>query len=112
MRSEIWCRSVTHTMNVAIIGTGAIALKHAQAYRKIGFRLVACTNTTPERGRQFAQETGAQFVPTDEELCRRPDVDFVDVCTFPAYRLRAVELCAEHRKHVLVQKPMAVDLDT
>ncbi len=99
-------------MNVAILGTGAIARKHAQAYRNIGFRLVACTNTTPERGRKFAEETGAQFVLTDEELCRRPDVDFVDVCTFPAYRLRAVELCAEHRKHVLVQKPMAVDLHT
>jgi|HubBroStandDraft_6_1064221.scaffolds.fasta_scaffold73348_2 UDP-N-acetyl-2-amino-2-deoxyglucuronate dehydrogenase len=99
-------------MNVAIIGTGAIARKHAQAYRNIGFRLVACTNTTPERGRKFAQETGAEFVPSDEELCRRADVDFIDVCTFPAYRLRAVELCAQHQKHVIVQKPMAVDLDT
>src|SRR5580704_10903450 len=99
-------------MNVAIIGTGAIARKHAQAYRNIGFRLVGCTNTTPERGRKFAQETGAEFVPSDEELCRRADVDFIDVCTFPAYRLRAVELCAQHQKHVIVQKPMAVDLDT
>src|SRR5579859_6636595 len=97
---------------VAIIGTGAIARKHAQAYRNIGFRLVACTNTTPERGRKFAAETGAQFVPTDEELCRRPDIDFIDVCTFPAYRLRAVELSAANHKHVLVQKPMAVDLET
>ena len=99
-------------MNVGMIGTGAIARKHAQAYRNIGFRLVACTNTTRERGQQFAAETGAEFVATDDELCRRGDIDFVDVCTFPAYRLRAVELCAEHHKHVLVQKPMAVDLET
>jgi len=99
-------------MNVAIIGTGAIARKHAQAYSNIGFHLVACTNTTPQRGGKFAEESGAEFMPTDEELCRRPDVDFIDVCTFPAYRLRAVELCAAYGKHVLVQKPMAVDLDT
>jgi UDP-N-acetyl-2-amino-2-deoxyglucuronate dehydrogenase len=99
-------------MNVGIIGTGAIARKHAQAYKNIGFRLVACTNPTPERGHKFAAETGAAFVPSDEELCRRADIDFVDVCTFPAYRLRAVELCAAHYKHVLVQKPMAVDLET
>lgn len=99
-------------MNVGIIGTGAIARKHAQAYRNIGYRLVACTNTTPERGRKFAAETGAEFVPTDEELCTRSDIDFIDVCTFPAYRLRAVELGAAHDKHVLVQKPMAVDLQT
>ena len=99
-------------MNVGIIGTGAIARKHAQAYRNIGYRLVACTNTTPERGRKFAAETGAEFMATDEDLCRRPDIDFIDVCTFPAYRLRAVELGAENHKHVLVQKPMAVDLQT
>ena len=99
-------------MNVAIIGTGAIARKHAQAYKNIGYRLVACTNTTPERGRKFAAEAGAEFVATDEDLCRRRDIDFIDVCTFPAYRLRAVELGAENHKHVLVQKPMAVDLQT
>src|SRR5579863_4451088 len=99
-------------MNVGIIGTGAISRKHAQAYANIGYRLVACTNTTPERGRKFAAETGAEFVPTDDELFPRPDIDFIDVCTFPAYRLRAVELGAAHRKHVLVQKPMAVNLDT
>lgn len=99
-------------MNVGVIGTGAIARKHAQAYRNIGYRVVACTNTNAERGRTFAAEAGAEFVLTDEELCRRPDIDFIDVCTFPAYRLRAVELGAAHHKHVLVQKPMAVDLPT
>jgi predicted dehydrogenase len=34
------------------------------------------------------------------------------VCTFPAYRLAAVELCDKFHKHVRVQKPMAVDLET
>ena len=99
-------------MNVAIIGTGAIARKHAQAYANISSRLVACTNPTAGRGRQFAAETGADFVSTDDALFSRPDIDFIDVCTFPAYRLRAVELGAAHGKHVLVQKPMAVDLPT
>ena len=49
---------------------------------------------------------------TPEELSRRADVDFLDVCTFPGYRLEAVELGAKYGKHVLVQKPMAVDLET
>jgi UDP-N-acetyl-2-amino-2-deoxyglucuronate dehydrogenase len=99
-------------MQVGIIGTGAIAGKHAQAYKNIGYRVTACTDRTPERGRKFAVAWGAEFFSTPEELCRRPDVDFVDVCTFPAYRLQAVELCAHSGKHVLVQKPMAVDLET
>src|SRR6185437_5125290 len=99
-------------MQVGIIGTGAIAGKHAQAYRNIGYNVVACTNRTPDRGQQFAATWGAEFVATPQELCRHPRVDFVDVCTFPAYRLEAVELCAQSAKHVLVQKPMAVDLET
>jgi predicted dehydrogenase len=99
-------------MKVGIIGTGAIAWKQAQAYKNIGYQITACTDRTPEKGRKFAQSTGAEFVATPEELCCHPKVDFVDVCTFPAYRLAAVELCAKSSKHVLVQKPMSVDLDT
>ena len=99
-------------MNVGIIGTGAIAWKHAQAYKNIGYRITACTNGTADKGRKFAEATGCAFVSTPEELCSRSDVNFVDVCTFPSYRLRAVELSAQNGKHVLVQKPMAVDLET
>jgi predicted dehydrogenase len=99
-------------MRVGIIGTGAIAWKHAQAYKNIGYQVTVCTDRTAERGRKFAEATGAEFVATPEELCRHAHVDYADVCTFPAYRLAAVQLCAKHGKHVLVQKPMAVDLDT
>jgi UDP-N-acetyl-2-amino-2-deoxyglucuronate dehydrogenase len=99
-------------MRVGIIGTGAVAGKHAQAYRNIGYNVTACTDRTQERGRRFAAAWGAEFVSTPEELARRADVDFLDVCTFPGYRLDAVELGAEYRKHVLVEKPIAVDLAT
>jgi predicted dehydrogenase len=99
-------------MRVGIIGTGAIAGKHAQAYRNIGYELTCCTDRTPERGETFAAAWDAEFVATPEELAQRADVDFLDVCTFPGYRLAAAELGAKYRKHVLVQKPMAVDLET
>lgn len=99
-------------MRVGIIGTGAIAWKHAQAYKNIGYPIVACTDRTAERGEKFAQAHGAAFVATPQELAAHPQVDYLDVCTFPAYRLAAVELGAQHGKHVLVQKPMAIDLET
>jgi len=99
-------------MRVGVIGTGAIAWKHAQAYRNIGYQITACTDRTEEKGRKFAEAWGAEFVATPEQLSRRADVDFLDLCTFPGYRLPAVELGAKYGKHVLVQKPMAVDLET
>ena len=99
-------------MRVGIIGTGAISAKHAQAYKNIGFKVVACTNATPAKGKQFAESNGAEYVETVEELCRHPQVDFVDVCTLPNFRLPVVELCARSGRHVLVEKPMAIDLPT
>ena len=99
-------------MRVGIIGTGAIAQKHAQAYKNIGQKVTVCTDVNAERGRKFAETFGAQFVETAEQLCSHPEVDYVDVCTLPNYRLPAVELCAKNGKHVLVQKPMAIELDT
>jgi UDP-N-acetyl-2-amino-2-deoxyglucuronate dehydrogenase len=99
-------------MRVGIIGTGAISHKHAQAYKNIGYELTVCTNTNAANGKKFAEETGAEFVATYEELCRHPRVDYVDVCTFPDFRLQPLRLCAETKKHILVQKPMATDLQT
>jgi predicted dehydrogenase len=95
-----------------VIGTGAIAWKHAQAYKNIGYQIAACTDRTEDKGRKFATAWDAEFVATPEQLSQRADVDFLDLCTFPGYRLAAVELGAKYGKHVLVQKPMAVDLET
>ena len=99
-------------MRVGIVGTGAFAWKHAQAYRNIGYQVVACTNRTADRGQNFADANGAEFMETAEKLTQSPKVDFVDVCSLPNYRLPVVELCARNGKHVLVQKPMAIDLAT
>lgn len=99
-------------MRVGIIGTGAIANKHAQAYKAIGYEITVCSNVTPEKGKAFASANGAEFLATWQQVCEHPRVDYVDVCTFPEFRLPVVELCAQTRKHVLVQKPVATDLDT
>ncbi len=99
-------------MSVGIIGASGIAGKHAQAYKNIGCRIAAVTDRTEDRGRRFADAWGAEFVATPEQLSQRVDVDWLDVCTFPGYRLAAVELGAKTGKHVLVEKPMAVDLET
>jgi UDP-N-acetyl-2-amino-2-deoxyglucuronate dehydrogenase len=99
-------------MKVGLIGTGAISHKHAQVYRNIGFEISVCTDAYPEYGKKFAELYGCDFVPTYEELCRRPDVDFVDVCTFPDFRLQPLRICAEVGKHIQVQKPISVDIAT
>jgi predicted dehydrogenase len=95
-----------------MIGTGAISRMHAQAYRNIGYRLTVCTDINLEGGRRFAREYGAEFVESYEQVCRHADVDYVDVCTFPDFRMQPLEICAQAGKHIQVQKPIATNLET
>jgi UDP-N-acetyl-2-amino-2-deoxyglucuronate dehydrogenase len=99
-------------MKIGILGTGAIANKHAQAYRNIGFELVACSNKTESRGREFAAQWNAEFVVDYRDLCSFPGLDFIDVCTFPEFHLQPLEVCAEIKRAVQVQKPIATNLET
>jgi predicted dehydrogenase len=99
-------------MKVGLIGTGAISHKHAQVYRNIGFQVTVCTDVNPDYGLKFAKQYGCEFVPTYEEVCAHPNVDYVDVCTFPDFRLQPLRICAQHGKHIQVQKPISVDLET
>lgn len=98
-------------MRVGLLGTGAIANKHAQAYRNIGFQLVACSNKTESRGREFANRWGAEFFTDYADLCRYPGLDYIDVCTFPDFHLEPVRICASIGRPVLVQKPIATNLE-
>lgn len=95
-----------------MIGTGAISRMHARVYRNIGYELTVCTDIHEATGRRFADEYGAEFVSSYEEVCRHAQVDYVDVCTFPDFRLEAVEACALAGKHVQVQKPISTNLET
>ena len=98
-------------MRVGLLGTGAIADKHAQAYRNIGFELAACSNRTERRGREFAARWGAEFIAGYQDLCRYPGLDFIDVCTFPDFHLEPVQECASMARPVMLQKPLATNLD-
>jgi predicted dehydrogenase len=99
-------------LRVGLIGTGAIANMHARVYKNIGFELTCCTDIHEPSGRAFAERNGCEFISTYEEVCRHPNVDYVDVCTFPDFRLQPIEICAETKKHVQVQKPISTNLET
>ena len=95
-------------MRVGIIGTGAIANLHARVYSKLGFPIRVCWDIREDVGERFAAEHGAEFVRGYETVCRHPEVDFVDVCTFPDFRLDPVRAAAGAGKSIQVQKPIAV----
>ena len=104
---------MNNPMRVGIIGTGAIAHKHAQAYRNIGYELTVCTDVSEHARPRVRRKVGsANSSPPTRSSAAIRDVDYVDVCTFPDFRLQPIEICAETGKHVQVQKPISTNLET
>jgi len=74
--------------------------------------VTALTRRDPERARASAQEYGiAHAFTSTAEMCTCPDVDVVFVATPDALHLADVLDAAAHGKHILVEKPMAMNAD-
>ena len=73
-------------------------------------QLVAACDPQPLACAQFERDFQAPSVGSIEALCQRPDVDWVYVATPHQFHAEHVVLAAQHGKHVLVEKPMAIHL--
>ena len=59
---------------------------------------------------QFARDFGGAAYATVDELCADPSVDAVYVATPHQFHAEHAVAAAAHRKHMLVEKPMALTL--
>jgi predicted dehydrogenase len=98
---------------IGLIGCGGIAVHHLNAYRHAGYRVAALCDRTESKALGYRERLypGA-FVTTDyRELLRRDEIEVVDVATHPADRVEILEAAFRAGKHVLSQKPFALDLN-
>lgn len=99
---------------IGLIGCGGISQSHLQAYRRGGFPVVALCNRTVAK----AEARRAEFFPDAmvtadyRELLARADIRVVDIATPPEARAPLVEAALRAGKHVLSQKPFALEMDT
>src|SRR5450432_1414239 len=73
--------------------------------------LVAAADTRAEARQRFSADFSAKSYGTVEELCADPTVEAVYVATPHQYHAQHAVLAAQHGKHLLVEKPMALALD-
>jgi phthalate 4,5-cis-dihydrodiol dehydrogenase len=73
--------------------------------------LIAAADARPEARERFAADFSAKTYGTVEELCADPAVEIVYVATPHQHHAAHAILAAQHGKHVLVEKPMAITLD-
>ncbi|MDP6612683.1 MAG: Gfo/Idh/MocA family oxidoreductase [Candidatus Hydrothermarchaeota archaeon] len=94
-------------MRGAIVGFGNIAEQgHLPAYRKLGVDIVAVADLCPSR-RRLAKEYGLRSYSDMNSLVEKEEVDFIDLCTPPNYRINAFKIALEHGLDVMCEKPIA-----
>ena len=73
--------------------------------------LVAAADSRAEARQRFSADFSAKAYQTVEELCAEPAVEAVYVATPHQHHARHALLAAQHGKHLLVEKPIALSLD-
>jgi predicted dehydrogenase len=99
------------TVNVAVIGAGAIGLNHIESFQKHpDARVVAVAETSPLRGREAVERFNVPELVSDyHELLGRRDIDVVSIA-LPNFLHAGVSIEALNAgKHVMLDKPMATN---
>jgi phthalate 4,5-cis-dihydrodiol dehydrogenase len=73
--------------------------------------LVAAADTRPEARQRFATDFSARSYSTVDELCADPNVEAIYIATPHQSHAQHATLAAQHGKHLLIEKPMALALD-
>lgn len=99
-------------LGVAVLGCGGISNCHTHALTQVpNARLIATVDVEEARARDFQTRFGAESWSTDADaVLRRDDVDAVVITTANDMHAPLSLKALEAGKHVLVQKPMALDL--
>ncbi|MFM7182162.1 MAG: Gfo/Idh/MocA family protein [Verrucomicrobiales bacterium] len=99
---------------IGLIGCGGITSHHLQAYRDAGWEVAAFFDPNSEA----AEKRRAEYFPnaslraTADEIFKDPSIGVVDIATHPKAREELILRATDAGKHILSQKPFAVDLPT
>ncbi len=99
---------------IGLIGCGGITEHHLKGYRAAAWDVAAFYDANPaaaeNRRREFYPD--ARVCESVEEMLGDDDIRVVDIATHPVIRAALIEQAIAAGKHILSQKPFAVDLAT
>lgn len=101
-------------LKFALVGCGRIAKRHSELLgeRQIrGASLAAVCDLMPEKAGAIGRQFGVPHFTDMHEMMKRGDVDVVVVLTESGRHAEHVVELAPYRKHIVVEKPMALTLE-
>ncbi len=97
-------------LRAGIVGAGFIGEVHASAARRAGARVVGVAASTAASTAEAVERLGAEQGFADgEALAVSPEVDVVHICTPNHLHRSLTEAAVSAGKHVVCEKPLAVD---
>ena len=102
----------TKTLRFGIAGLGIASTQIIPEFAgRPHLQLTAAADIRREGLDKFAREIGGETYTSVEEMCKSPNIDAVYVCSPNHLHAEHVIAAAEHGKHVIVEKPMALTLE-
>ena len=106
------------TINVAIVGKGAMGRTHSASiamlkysFKDLPFEVKLHTLVTrnKETAREDADALGFEnYALSFEEMLKNPEIDVVDICTPNNLHLDEIRKAVEAGKHILCEKPLGI----
>lgn len=101
-------------LKFALLGCGRIAKRHSEllGHGQIeNAKLVAVCDIVEEKAKKIGEQFGVPYFTDMNEMLAKTDMDVVTVLTESGYHAKHVIEIAKHKKHIVVEKPMALTLD-
>src|SRR3974390_906668 len=98
---------------IGLVGAGGVTEYHLRAYQKLGLEVAMICDVDLRR----AQVRRNEFFPRASvcsdfhEVLHRDDIELIDAALHPEPRVPLIEAAIRAGKHILSQKPFALDLD-
>lgn len=98
---------------IGLVGAGGVTEYHLRAYQQLGLEVAAICDVDLARARKRRDEfyPNATLCSDFKEIVQRPDLEVIDAALHPENRVEVIQAALSAGKHVLSQKPLALDVE-
>jgi predicted dehydrogenase len=98
------------TSRIGIIGCGLVGATHAECLAALGATPTWYFDENIESARTLAMRFNGKVAGSPQELIEHREIDAVYICTYHDTHARFAVMAANAKKHLLIEKPMAITL--
>ena len=102
---------MSEILRLGMAGLGVASTQILPPIAKLPFiKITAAADMRADAVAKFREQYHAEGYATIEELCASPNVDAVYIATPNSLHAEHAIIAAKHKKHIIVEKPMAMNL--